>query len=520
MKNKFCEACRGRLGPGLQLPAHRIRGLPEMLDDTVVNSSDGGVWSVAHSVLREARFRVVNNTSGCTRPRIAIFETPAPEALDGGNLPFAPLPDDWFQDGFISFCVSRGTLVPSADRKKPVDTTVRTITMLPPAPSLSRPPQTLPPPAQLRPPTPPFGPLDPRFVPQPPYGLSQSHHGAPFARVVVRHEVGVVDGHGMLLPPQPQPQPQVLPQAPSQVVLLPHGLQMPPQQIAQHAMPHPLPQPHPLALHMSQTLTLAMPVTAAPASAPVLDPLPDVREHAPTQSSAPPSGSPPDELANEVGSILYTEAVRGCSPPPVHEPSTVVDLSSSQPPSQPFTQEQLAPQPYTQQHSPYVQHPPYTHPPYTQPPFTHHLVTAAQVQPAGAPPAPLVPPPAHLHMPPAPPAPLQVSHLYQPAAAPPPPSAYAPPPLSAYAHLLPPGTHVLPPDPPRVELRVAETPHQAVSATLIPSSTVLHTSAPMAHAYAVVPARKRSADDAQLTLLSPNGHVHAAVTVQSFHMIL
>jgi hypothetical protein len=62
-KNKFCDNCRGRLGQGLTLPANRVRGLPELLDDTAINSSVGGVWSTAHSVLRDARFRVVNNTS-------------------------------------------------------------------------------------------------------------------------------------------------------------------------------------------------------------------------------------------------------------------------------------------------------------------------------------------------------------------------------------------------------------------------------------------------------------------------
>jgi hypothetical protein len=62
-KNKFCDFCRGRHGRGLELPAERVRGLPEILDETVINSSDGGVWSIAPTVLRDARFRVINNTA-------------------------------------------------------------------------------------------------------------------------------------------------------------------------------------------------------------------------------------------------------------------------------------------------------------------------------------------------------------------------------------------------------------------------------------------------------------------------
>ena len=63
-KNKFCEVCRGRSRTGgVLIPASRVRGLPADLDDVVLNSPEGGVWSVAPAVLRDARYRVINNTA-------------------------------------------------------------------------------------------------------------------------------------------------------------------------------------------------------------------------------------------------------------------------------------------------------------------------------------------------------------------------------------------------------------------------------------------------------------------------
>ena len=145
-KNKFCERCRGRTGAGLLLPTDRVRGLPASLDDIIVNSSEGGVWSFAPTMLGDARFRVVNNTAvrlyspalcaghsragslsraqGCTRPRLAIFEGEPPDTPDAPLLSWVPIPENWaHSENIINFCVSRGTLIPAADRKKsPVET--------------------------------------------------------------------------------------------------------------------------------------------------------------------------------------------------------------------------------------------------------------------------------------------------------------------------------------------------------------------------------------------------------------
>ena len=63
------------------LPVARVRGLPATLDDIIVNSSEGGVWSVAPTMLGDARFRVVNNTA--VRPPFARACPAPPKRLLG-----------------------------------------------------------------------------------------------------------------------------------------------------------------------------------------------------------------------------------------------------------------------------------------------------------------------------------------------------------------------------------------------------------------------------------------------------
>jgi hypothetical protein len=54
MKNKFCDLCNGKRGD-LFLPLNRVRGLPPSMHEILVNSSEGGVWSVVPSALGNAR---------------------------------------------------------------------------------------------------------------------------------------------------------------------------------------------------------------------------------------------------------------------------------------------------------------------------------------------------------------------------------------------------------------------------------------------------------------------------------
>ena len=55
-------------------------------------------------------------SQGCSRPRLVIFEREAP--LMSLGLPWSPIPDSWIHaENALNFCVSRGTLIPAADRK-------------------------------------------------------------------------------------------------------------------------------------------------------------------------------------------------------------------------------------------------------------------------------------------------------------------------------------------------------------------------------------------------------------------
>jgi hypothetical protein len=117
MKNKFCMQCNGKRGE-LYLPISRVRGLPEALHDIVTNSSEGGVWSKAPTALgANVLFRVINNTAGCSMPRLIIFEQQSPELQC--NVDWVPLPQEWIRGDYLHVYVSRGTLVPAFDRKRP-----------------------------------------------------------------------------------------------------------------------------------------------------------------------------------------------------------------------------------------------------------------------------------------------------------------------------------------------------------------------------------------------------------------
>lgn len=89
-----------------------MRGLPESLHDILINSSKSGVWSTAFDILGNARYRVINNTAGCSLPRLIIFAKDAPPPLWGKA--WVPLNSEWIVGGSIRLCVSRGTLVPAA----------------------------------------------------------------------------------------------------------------------------------------------------------------------------------------------------------------------------------------------------------------------------------------------------------------------------------------------------------------------------------------------------------------------
>lgn len=109
MKNKFCWYCTDG---DLHVEASRVRGMPECLFDSVINSCKGGVWSTCEEVFgTQDRFRVVNNTAGCRAPRLIIFEQRVPTPPNGAD--WIPMPPEWATNGIMYLAVSRGTLIPT-----------------------------------------------------------------------------------------------------------------------------------------------------------------------------------------------------------------------------------------------------------------------------------------------------------------------------------------------------------------------------------------------------------------------
>jgi len=111
LKNKVCDMCNGKKAD-LVLPASRVCGLPMPLHDAFINSSDSGVWTQADEALGGGKFRVVNNTATCVPPRLIIFSDEPP------RLQWAPIPAEWIDGDEMKLFVSKGTLVPVAERKK------------------------------------------------------------------------------------------------------------------------------------------------------------------------------------------------------------------------------------------------------------------------------------------------------------------------------------------------------------------------------------------------------------------
>lgn len=104
-KTKFCANCKALM----RVPLDRVRSLSDAQAATFVNNHSGGIWTLAASKHGGFRFRVVNNTHGCQRPLLIVFEEPL--SGDEGWWPDVPmsLQED---DGCVHLCVSKGTAVP------------------------------------------------------------------------------------------------------------------------------------------------------------------------------------------------------------------------------------------------------------------------------------------------------------------------------------------------------------------------------------------------------------------------
>lgn len=102
-KTKFCDTCRKRM----VVPANRVRAISEVQEELFHNARSTGVWSTMPGTLGTGRFRIINNTAGCVRPSLILFEDTAPD------LGWPAIPMEWQSPlGLIELCVGKGTLVP------------------------------------------------------------------------------------------------------------------------------------------------------------------------------------------------------------------------------------------------------------------------------------------------------------------------------------------------------------------------------------------------------------------------
>jgi len=110
---QVCGNCRRN---GLLIPAAHVRAIKPSLNDAFTNSSEGGLWNSSQPQWvgpRQPvfpRYRVVNQTSKCTGPRLVVFESPLPPELDVG---WAAMPAGWCDAEGVRLMISKGTLIPA-----------------------------------------------------------------------------------------------------------------------------------------------------------------------------------------------------------------------------------------------------------------------------------------------------------------------------------------------------------------------------------------------------------------------
>tara|TARA_B100000795_G_scaffold116051_1_gene86171 strand:- start:3593 stop:4405 length:813 start_codon:yes stop_codon:yes gene_type:complete len=107
---KFCEQCAMEM----IVPSTNVRALSDEHALLFYNKRSSGMWNRSPKQMGSGKYRVINNTSGCTGPRLAVFSD-TPPLLDWMQLPRA-----WVTlCGNVRLCVSKGTLVPSKKNEQP-----------------------------------------------------------------------------------------------------------------------------------------------------------------------------------------------------------------------------------------------------------------------------------------------------------------------------------------------------------------------------------------------------------------
>ena len=96
----------------IMVPLSQIRALsPEQMQHAS-NQRSEGFWNQAPASMGCGPYRIVNNTSTCIGPWLAIFrDTADPDQLGPRWLPIST---NWIVEGSVRLCVAKGTLVPAS----------------------------------------------------------------------------------------------------------------------------------------------------------------------------------------------------------------------------------------------------------------------------------------------------------------------------------------------------------------------------------------------------------------------
>jgi len=108
-KNKFCEECR----KGIDVPVDRVRAVRPGVQALYANSLRAGFWKRSAPALGGGEVRIANNTITCDGPWLIVYRAGSKVV---GPPSATEIPDAWVSnEGYISFSIAKGTLVPMAE---------------------------------------------------------------------------------------------------------------------------------------------------------------------------------------------------------------------------------------------------------------------------------------------------------------------------------------------------------------------------------------------------------------------
>jgi hypothetical protein len=153
-KCKFCLNCQWTMA----IPATRVRPLTDDLRHTLSNRRSFGMWTVSSRAMGAFQYRIVNNTMGCARPALIIFEKEPPSRIAWSEVD----PNLVDEHGRVPMCVSKGTVIPIKHTRASHLPRLATMTRIEPMSPQSTPPST----PESSPPSTPLPPLSPCCLPE------------------------------------------------------------------------------------------------------------------------------------------------------------------------------------------------------------------------------------------------------------------------------------------------------------------------------------------------------------------